>query len=419
MALEHKKELLSLLPETAGGETCRAFLADVSILLCGWVQAQGRPVLELTEENWSDAVRICAQRLAVPVFSDWSPLPRIGGEAAWAVRRLLEELAQETGQQAARRACGQIEGTLGELQDSGRAAGFMVPWPLATLMVQMLAPRTGERVLDPICGSGQLLRAASLYRPDLQLLGLETDRALAVVAAARLWLTLETGWDMNCADFLRQTFEALAGYDVVLANPPYTGDIAQTIRYVEKILGALRPGGRCGILVPEGLLTNAASLKVVQTRRELLRRHTLTAVVSLPLEMYQPYTRSHSSLLVLKKGREESVGEVFFSCVPEHREAGDRLSAQHGADMVRVWSAWERYRRGEREQEGTFPDYWTAFEEEIGQGDCLFAAEAYRPARYVSRETGEGNALEQVLGWQRELEELWSQYREGELGDER
>ena len=36
-------------------------------------------------------------------------------------------------------------------------------------------------------------------------------------------------------------------------------------------------------------MTNAASLKVVQTRRELLRRHTLTAVVSLPLKyMHSP-----------------------------------------------------------------------------------------------------------------------------------
>jgi type I restriction enzyme M protein len=119
---------------------------------------------------------------------------------------------------------------------------------------------------------------------------------------------------------------ASEGYDMVLANPPFTGTVdaddldgaifpkagtrgkkasqfvttKSELLFVWRMLDLLRVGGRCAVIVPEGVLFGNTEGHV-RLRRELLTEHKVEAVVSLPAGVFQPYTGVKTSILVFQK----------------------------------------------------------------------------------------------------------------------
>jgi type I restriction enzyme M protein len=82
---------------------------------------------------------------------------------------------------------------------------------------------------------------------------------------------------------------------VVLTNPPFggkEGKEAQTrfayktgatqVLFLQHVIDSLKPGGRCGIVLDEGVLFRTSETAFVQTKRKLLDDCDLWAVVSLP-----------------------------------------------------------------------------------------------------------------------------------------
>jgi type I restriction enzyme M protein len=89
---------------------------------------------------------------------------------------------------------------------------------------------------------------------------------------------------------------APAAFDVVLTNPPFGGKEAKDtqrrfayptgatqVLFLQHVLDSLRPGGRCGIVLDEGVLFRTADAAFVQTKRRLLAECDLWGVVSLPV----------------------------------------------------------------------------------------------------------------------------------------
>src|SRR6185437_2766145 len=108
----------------------------------------------------------------------------------------------------------------------------------------------------------------------------------------------------------------LDGYDVVLANPPFSGRIdrdriiddvkigtsTQTdLLFVKYMIDNLRPGGRCGVIVPEGVLFGSTGAHK-ELRRMLMQNNRVEAVLSLPGGVFQPYSGVKTSVLVFTKG---------------------------------------------------------------------------------------------------------------------
>jgi type I restriction enzyme M protein len=88
---------------------------------------------------------------------------------------------------------------------------------------------------------------------------------------------------------------APAPYDVVLMNPPFggkEGKEAQTrfayktgatqVLFLQHVIDSLKPGGRCGIVLDEGVLFRTNETAFVQTKRKLLDECDLWCIVSLP-----------------------------------------------------------------------------------------------------------------------------------------
>lgn len=82
---------------------------------------------------------------------------------------------------------------------------------------------------------------------------------------------------------------------MVLTNPPFggkEGKVAQTrfayktgatqVLFLQHVIDSLKPGGRCGMVLDEGVLFRTNETAFVQTKRKLLDDCDLWCILSLP-----------------------------------------------------------------------------------------------------------------------------------------
>ena len=215
---------------------------------------------------------------------------------------------------------------LGKLSQSGTNGQFRTPRHIVNLIVDLVNPQPGERIIDPACGTGGFL--VSAYNHILREHTAAADRARGEVDGNLLttaqWEFLEndafTGYD-NDANMVKlaimnlylhrleraqvRHFNALTTktggdypgqrYDAILANPPFAGKIeAESILadinlssrntellFMKWFLDHLAPNGRAGVIVPNGVLFGSGKAQK-RIRELLLTTCELQAVVSLP-----------------------------------------------------------------------------------------------------------------------------------------
>ncbi len=130
----------------------------------------------------------------------------------------------------------------------------------------------------------------------------------------------------------------LDGYDVILANPPFSGRLgrdrivddvkisastATELLFVKYMIDNLKGGGRCGVVVPEGVLSNSR-VAHKELRRMLMENNRVEAVLSLPGGVFQPYSGVKTSVLIFGQGgRTERVMFLHAS------NDGFKLDANH------------------------------------------------------------------------------------------
>jgi type I restriction enzyme M protein len=270
-----------------------------------------------------------------------------------------------------------FEHLLEEVKESGKNGQFRTPRQIIRFMVELLDPAPGARVMDPACGSAGFLINTLLHwrarhthpeslrlewdgtphnllpvwpegqAPDLDhsLHGYDNDRTMVRIAWMNLLLHGLESPDVHQRDSLskRMGDEESGGYTHVLANPPFTGSVDEAdlsenrervpyernkpittkseLLYVWLILDLLDIGGRAAVIVPDGVLFgNTKAHRAL--RRQLLFENTLEAVVSLPPNVFQPYSGVKTSILVFQraqtpqvkpaKGDEPRTSEVWF-----------------------------------------------------------------------------------------------------------
>jgi type I restriction enzyme M protein len=85
------------------------------------------------------------------------------------------------------------------------------------------------------------------------------------------------------------------------------------ILFIEKCLNLLKPGGRLGIVLPESMLCNPSHKFIVSY---ILTRARIRAVVSMPEELFQPYTHAKTAVVLIEKfgnGIDDSPHPVFMA----------------------------------------------------------------------------------------------------------
>ena len=271
------------------------------------------------------------------------------------------------------------ETMLKEMRDSAGDSGeFYTPRPVVRFIINRLAPKLGERIMDPACGTAGFLVEAyeqlkgEVRTPDQRrnleeaLVGVEKKPTPYLLGVMNMRLhgieTPNLGERNALAVNIRQVRDA-ERVDVIATNPPFGGAEEQGIlnnfpdgfrtaetallffQYVMAMLK--RPGGRCGIVLPNGFLFGNGVAAMV--KKQLLTRFNLHTIVRLPNGVFAPYTGILTNLLFFEACELDKVGgektctkEVWYYelPLPEGRSNYSKtkpLQYENFADCIAWW----------------------------------------------------------------------------------
>lgn len=337
-----------------------------------------------------------------------------------------------------------FEHVLRQIKQAGELGQFRTPRHVIRAIVDMLDPKIGETIYDPAAGTAGFLAAAfnhirlansspsgiseaeaegklqkrgigdKLSAAQVSVLqnstfyGNDVDPKMVRLATMNLTLRGLPNVRIQLRNGLTTTQDnerkaelglPLEGYHVVLANPPFSGRVdkdrivdevkvgtstSTEILFLKYMMDCLRPSGRCGVIIPEGVLFGSTGAHK-ELRRQLIENNTVEAVLSLPGGVFQPYSGVKTSVLFFRKGG--TTDKVLFLHADND---GYKLDANHDtsieaddlpmlADAYRTreegWRQWQA-----RDLKAEWPHKaWFASAAEIRANDFNLSAGRYRP----------------------------------------
>ncbi|QTN01149.1 N-6 DNA methylase [Sediminibacillus dalangtanensis] len=265
---------------------------------------------------------------------------------------------------------------------------YFTPRPVVNFMVDMVNPTVRNRIIDPACGSGGFLLYALekiqqeandkfkdvISRRDYwkdwslrSLHGVEINDQISRVAMMGMILHEDGHTNIQCADSL-QSFSDMKNittefqpesFDIILTNPPFGASVKRVnkrqshpvldeyelggkerngqkteILFIERCLDLLVPGGKMGIVLPEGIFNNP-SLEYVRDFVE--GRAFIDGVISLPLETFIASGASvKTSILFIKKFTKEETltynqkyNSILTKKIKEYSDTRDEIKEHY------------------------------------------------------------------------------------------
>lgn len=237
----------------------------------------------------------------------------------------------------------------------GAKGQYFTPRHVIELCVRMMQPSSGELILDPACGSGGFLIHALKYVRSHEGLSPESSRRFcqnnlwgfdmdgrAVRVAKALMILAGDGntnilrlnslltpsmtglfsshgddeLSLSIEDICRSRFRKHKGFDLILTNPPFAGEIRERhlldnytlgkrkprierdVLFLERCIRLLKPGGRLAIVLPHNKF---AANALAPLRQWVLKNARILAVVGLGRNTFLPHTHQKASVLLLRR----------------------------------------------------------------------------------------------------------------------
>ncbi|MEC5394442.1 type I restriction-modification system subunit M [Bergeyella sp. RCAD1439] len=233
---------------------------------------------------------------------------------------------------------------LSKIAEAGTNGQFRTPRHIIRMMVELMRPQKTDTVCDPAMGSAGFLVAVSEYLFDKcndwflekefrthyqqeMFNGIEIDPSMMRIASMNLQLHgIETP-NIEGGSALAEGNSTTGKYSLILANPPFKGalnydevessllQITKTkkteLLFISLILRLLKLGGRAAVIVPDGVLFgNSTAHKNI--RKELIEKHRLQGVISMPSGVFKPYAGVSTAILLFTKTDSGGTDEVWF-----------------------------------------------------------------------------------------------------------
>ncbi len=239
----------------------------------------------------------------------------------------------------------------------GGEGQFFTPRNVVQMMIDMLQPKEGDRIIDPACGSGGFLAHILQYLlkhniDNYYITGIDKDLFLAKLAKIYLTLLGENEYHIYCENSLEKPDKwsngtnkniQLGSFDLILTNPPFGAKIPvigdsllrqyklgyhwkninddwqitnklrekqpPQILFIERIIQLLKEGGRAGIVLPEGIFGNPSDRYIWEYIKQ---EATIIGIVSLSQETFQPSTHTKTSVVFLEK-KKQNRDKIFMA----------------------------------------------------------------------------------------------------------
>jgi type I restriction enzyme M protein len=269
-----------------------------------------------------------------------------------------------------------FEYLLSVLGSQGDAGQFRTPRHIIDFMVEVVDPNKNETCLDPACGTAGFLissykhilkantdaKGNSTLTPDEKgrlaqnFRGYDISPDMVRLSLVNMYLHGFTDPHIYEYDTLTSQDRWNDYADVILANPPFMspkGGIKphnrfsvqskrSEVLFVDYMAEHLTPGGRAGIIVPEGIIFQSQT--AYRDLRKMLVDTALVAVVSLPAGVFQPYSGVKTSILILDKSLAKKADAIAFFKVENdgfglgaQRREIDKNDLPETARLLREW----------------------------------------------------------------------------------
>jgi type I restriction enzyme M protein len=273
---------------------------------------------------------------------------------------------------------------LSEIATAGKNGQFRTPRHIIKLMAELVAPQLGQRIADPACGTGGFLLGAYQYiltdlvrkKEPIKLIKDEDGFERAAISAGltqNVKSILDesfTGYDIDTTmvrlglmnmmmhgidepqidykDTLSKSYNEDNRFDIVMANPPFTGSIDKgdineglklpttktELLFVERIFNMLKLGGTAAVIVPSGVIQNSG--KAFEAARKLIIEKTeLKAVIAIPSGVFKPYAGVSTAILLFTKGGETN-NVWFYDMLADGYTLDDKRTKIDESDLPNI-----------------------------------------------------------------------------------
>ena len=251
--------------------------------------------------------------------------------------------------------------------DAGKKGGeFYTPAEVSRLLATIVAPKAGDRICDPCCGSGSLLIRAgrAVGSDDFSLYGQEPNGATWALARMNMFLhdldnaRIERGDTIRSPKLIED--DSLMKFNVVVANPPFSldkwgadmaaqdpynrfwrgtppksrGDYAFISHMVEAMNSQ---DGRVGVVVPHGVLFRGGSEGLI--RQRLIEENLLEGVIGLPANLFFG-VGIPTALMFFSRGKKDK--KMFFIDASREYAEGKKQNRLREEDIEKIVATWRK-----------------------------------------------------------------------------
>lgn len=234
---------------------------------------------------------------------------------------------------------------LSKISTAGTNGQFRTPRHIIRMIVEMMAPKPGEVICDPACGTGGFLVSSvdylkekylkEIFYDKLQLAhfnkemftGFDMDRTMLRIGAMNMMTHGVENPRIGYRDSLSDQNPDMNKYSLIMTNPPFKGSldydivsadllrVAKTkkteLLFLALFLRMLKIGGRCASIVPDGVLFGSSTAHKA-VRQEIIENNRLEAVISMPSGVFKPYAGVSTAILIFTKTNHGGTDKVWF-----------------------------------------------------------------------------------------------------------
>ena len=233
---------------------------------------------------------------------------------------------------------------LSKVATSGTNGQFRTPRHIIRMIVHLMKPTPEDTIMDPAAGTAGFLVEAGEYlrqnQSDLffdarlkahfnndMFCGYDMDRTMLRIGAMNMMLHGVDNPNIEYKDSLSEQNLDTNKYTLIMTNPPFkgsldyeavSGDLLKVTRtkktellFLSLFLRMLKVGGRCVAIVPDGVLFGSSNAHVA-IRTEIIEKHRLEAIISMPSGVFKPYAGVSTAIIIFTKTGAGGTDKVWF-----------------------------------------------------------------------------------------------------------